>query len=305
MSIDISTSLSGIALKNPVIPASGTFGFGYEMAEWYDLNILGGISLKGTTKDPRFGNPTPRIAECASGMLNAVGLQNPGVEAVIGQELPKMREHYQGVAIANISGFGLDEYVYTAKRFDEDPMADILEINVSCPNVEHGGMAFGTSPAAAAEVTAAVKKETHKPVYIKLSPNVTSIVDVAKACEEAGADGLVLINTLLGMRIHPKTGKPIVSIGSCGFSGPAIKPVALRMVYETYKAVNIPIIGVGGIATADDVLEFISAGASAVQVGSQNLVDPFACPTIIENLPKAMQEYGIQSIQEIIGRAHK
>ncbi|MDL2324139.1 dihydroorotate dehydrogenase [Ruminococcaceae bacterium OttesenSCG-928-A16] len=301
---DISTTLSGIPLPNPVIPASGTFGFGYEMASWYDINVLGGIALKGTTQNARFGNPTPRIAECASGMLNAVGLQNPGVEAVIAEELPKLRRVYSGLAIANISGFGIEEYVYTAKKFDEDDTAAILEVNVSCPNVQHGGMAFGTSPGAAAAVTAAVKKEVKKPVYIKLSPNVTDIAEVALACEEAGADGLVLINTLLGMRIHPRTGKPIVSIGSCGFSGPAIKPVALRMVYDVCKVVNIPVIGVGGIATADDVLEFVSAGASAVQVGSQNLVDPFACPKIIEELPKVMQQYGITSLNSIKGRAH-
>ncbi|MFV0413546.1 MAG: dihydroorotate dehydrogenase [Oscillospiraceae bacterium] len=301
---DISVHLSGISLPNPIIPASGTFGFGYEMAEWYDINCLGAISLKGTTKEPRFGNPTPRIAECASGMLNAVGLQNPGVQAVIEEELPRLRRVYGGVAIANISGFSLEEYVYTARRFDEDATASILEINVSCPNVKHGGMSFGTSPKAAAEVTAAVKKAVKKPVYIKLSPNVTSISAVAKACEEAGADGLVLINTLLGMRIHPRTGKPIVSIGSCGFSGPAIKPVALRMVYEVCAAVNLPVIGVGGIACADDVLEFISAGAAAVQVGSQTLVDPWACPKIIEELPRVMQEYGIESLASIRGRAH-
>lgn len=301
---DITTSLSGIVLPNPVIPASGTFGFGYEMASWYDINVLGGISLKGTTKDARFGNPTPRIAECASGMLNAVGLQNPGVEAVIAEELPKLRKVYSGLAIANISGFVLEEYVYTAQKFDADDTAAILEINVSCPNVQHGGMAFGTSPQAAAEVTAAVKKVVKKPVYIKLSPNVTDIVAVARACEEAGADGLVLINTLLGMRIDPRAGKPIVSIGSCGFSGPAVKPVALRMVHDVCKAVKVPVIGVGGIATADDVLEFVSAGASAVQVGSQNLVDPYACPKIIESLPKVMEEYGIESLQSIKGRAH-
>lgn len=301
---DITTSLSGIAMPNPVIPASGTFGFGYGMAEWYDLNLLGGISLKGVTQEARFGNPTPRIAECASGMLNAVGLQNPGVEAVLAEELPRLRKVYQGLVIANISGFSLQEYVYTAQKFDADDTAAILEINVSCPNVQHGGMAFGTSPQAAAEVTAAVKKAVKKPVYIKLSPNVTDIAAVALACEEAGADGLVLINTLLGMRIHPRTGKPIVSIGSCGFSGPAIKPVALRMVYEVSRVVKIPIIGVGGIACADDVLEFISAGASAVQVGSQNLVDPYACPKIIEELPQVMREYGIASLQSIKGRAH-
>lgn len=299
---DISTSLSGVVLPNPVIPASGTFGFGYEMAEWYDINCLGAISLKGTTLEPRFGNPTPRIAECASGMLNAVGLQNPGVDKVIEEELPKLRRIYGGVAIANISGFALEEYVETAKKFDTDDTCAILEINVSCPNVKHGGMAFGTSPEAAASVTKAVKQVAKKPVYIKLSPNVTDIVAVAKACEEAGADGLVLINTLLGMRIDPRTGRSIVKIGPCGFSGPAVKPVALRMVYQVAQAVQIPIIGVGGIATANDVLEFVSAGAAAVQVGSQNLVDPFACPKIIEELPIKMEQYGIQSLQEICGR---
>ncbi len=295
--------LGDILLPNPVMTASGTFGFGYGYTQWYDINCLGGISIKGTTQHPRFGNPTPRIAECASGMLNAVGLQNPGVEAVIAEEMPKLRKVYNGTVLANISGFSLDEYVYTAQKFDEDPATDILEINISCPNVKHGGMAFGTSCNAAAEVTSAVKKVVKKPVYIKLSPNVTSIAEIAKACEEAGADGLVTINTLLGMRINPRTGKPIVSTGMSGFSGPAIKPVALRMVYEVCQAVKIPVIGVGGIATADDVLEFISAGASAVQVGSQNLVDPYAAKAIVENLPMVMQAYGIESLQSIQGRA--
>lgn len=303
--VDIAVQLCGVPLPNPVIPASGTFGFGYEMAEWYDINCLGAISLKGTTQAARFGNPTPRIAECEAGMLNAVGLQNPGVETVIAEEIPKLQKVYNGVSIANVSGFSLEEYVYTATCMDACSAVDILEINISCPNVQHGGMAFGATPEAAALVTKAVKKQVKKPVIMKLTPNVTDIVAVAKACEQAGADGLVLINTLLGMRIHPRTGKPIVSIGMCGFSGPAIKPVALRMVYQACAAVNIPVVGVGGIQNADDVLEFISAGATAVQVGSQNLVDPFACKNIIEELPIKMQEYGIKSLAAIKGRAHQ
>ena len=299
----LETSLSGIKLKNPVIPASGTFGFGYEMADVYDLNILGGISLKGTTLEERFGNPTPRIAECENGLLNAIGLQNPGVEHVVKHELPKIRALYDGVLIANISGFSVDEYVKVACAFDNAPEIDILEINVSCPNVRHGGMAFGTDCIAAGEVTRAVKEKTHKPVYMKLSPNVTDIVPIAKACEEAGADGITLINTLLGMVIDPKSGRPIVSTKMSGFSGPAIKPVALRMVYQVASAVKIPIIGVGGISCADDVIEFMSAGASAVQVGAHNLVEPFACPNIINELPVKMDEYGIENIKDIIGRS--
>ena len=301
----LETSLSGIKLKNPVIPASGTFGFGQEMARFYDLNVLGGISLKGTTGEERFGNPTPRIAECREGLLNAVGLQNPGVDAVVAHELPAVRKIYDGVLLANISGFSVEEYVAVAKKFDAADQIDILEINISCPNVRHGGMAFGTDPGAAQEVTAAVKAVTKKPVYMKLSPNVTDIAAIARACEAGGADGITLINTLLGMVIDPRTGRPIVSTKMSGFSGPAIKPVALRMVYQAAAAVNLPIIGVGGISTADDVLEFMSAGASAVQVGAQNLVDPFACPRIINELPRKLDEYGIGSLQEIIGRSHK
>ena len=301
----LETTLSGIKLKNPVIPASGTFGFGQEMARFYDLNVLGGISLKGTTGEERFGNPTPRIAECREGLLNAVGLQNPGVDAVVAHELPAVRKIYDGVLLANISGFSVEEYVAVAQKFDAADEIDILEINISCPNVRHGGMAFGTDPGAAREVTAAVKAVTKKPVYMKLSPNVTDIAAIARACEAGGADGITLINTLLGMVIDPRTGRPIVSTKMSGFSGPAIKPVALRMVYQAAAAVNIPIIGVGGISTADDVLEFMSAGASAVQVGAQNLVDPFACPKIIEELPRKLDEYGIGSLQEIIGRSHK
>ena len=286
-----------------MIPASGTFGFGQEMAQFYDLNVLGGISLKGTTGAERFGNPTPRIAECREGLLNAVGLQNPGVDAVIAHELPAVRKLYNGVLLANISGFSVEEYVMVAEKFDKAPEIDILEINISCPNVRHGGMAFGTDPGAAQEVTAAVKSVTHKPVYMKLSPNVTDIAAIAKACEAGGADGITLINTLLGMVIDPRTGRPIVSTKMSGFSGPAIKPVALRMVYQAAQAVNIPIIGVGGISCADDVIEFMSAGASAVQVGAQNLVDPFACPKIIAELPKKLDEYGIPKIKDIIGRS--
>ena len=299
----LETSLSGITLQNPVIPASGTFGFGQEMAQFYDLNVLGGISLKGTTGEERFGNPTPRIAECREGLLNAVGLQNPGVDAVIAHELPAVRKLYDGVLLANISGFSVEEYVMVAEKFDKAPEIDILEINISCPNVRHGGMAFGTDPGAAQEVTAAVKAVTHKPVYMKLSPNVTDIAAIARACEEGGADGITLINTLLGMVIDPRTGRPIVSTKMSGFSGPAIKPVALRMVYQAAQAVNIPIIGVGGISTADDVIEFMSAGASAVQVGAQNLVDPFACPRIIDELPRKLDEYGIANLKDIIGRS--
>ena len=299
----LETSLSGITLKNPVIPASGTFGFGQEMAQFYDLNVLGGISLKGTTGEERFGNPTPRIAECREGLLNAVGLQNPGVDAVIAHELPAVRKLYGGVLLANISGFSVEEYVMVAEKFDKADQIDILEINISCPNVRHGGMAFGTDPGAAQEVTAAVKAVTHKPVYMKLSPNVTDIAAIARACEAGGADGITLINTLLGMVIDPRTGRPIVSTKMSGFSGPAIKPVALRMVYQAAQAVNIPIIGVGGISTADDVIEFMSAGASAVQVGAQNLVDPFACPKIIAELPGKLDEYGIANLKDIIGRS--
>ena len=299
----LETSLSGITLQNPVIPASGTFGFGQEMAQFYDLNVLGGISLKGTTGEERFGNPTPRIAECREGLLNAVGLQNPGVDAVIAHELPAVRKLYNGVLLANISGFSVEEYVMVAEKFDRADEIDIMEINISCPNVRHGGMAFGTDPGAAREVTAAVKAVTHKPVYMKLSPNVTDIAAIAKACEAGGADGITLINTLLGMVIDPRTGRPIVSTKMSGFSGPAIKPVALRMVYQAAQAVNIPIIGVGGISTADDVIEFMSAGASAVQVGAQNLVDPFACPKIITELPGKLDEYGIANLKDIIGRS--
>ncbi len=303
MSMDV--DLCGVALKNPIMPASGTFGYGHEMAEWYDLNLLGGIALKGTTRDARFGNPPPRIAEAASGMLNAIGLQNPGVRAVIQDELPKLRQAYKGAVLANISGFSVEEYAYVAQMLDMAPGVDLLEVNISCPNVQHGGMAFGQSPEAAAEVTRAVKAVVQKPVLMKLSPNVGDIVAIARACEEAGADGLVLINTLLGMRIDPVSGRPIVSTGSCGFSGPAVKPVALRMVFDVCAAVGIPVVGVGGIADAWDVLEFLSAGAMAVQVGAQNLVDPFACPHILADLATLMEGYGFAALEEIRGRAHR
>ncbi len=297
--------LCGIRLKNPVMTASGTFGYGYEMADWFDINILGGISLKGTTWEARFGNPTPRIAECASGMLNAIGLQNPGVQAVIDTELVKMREKYNGVAIANISGFSIEEYVKVTEKLNADDRIDILEINISCPNVKHGGMAFGTDATCAAEVVRALRGRVKKPMLIKLSPNVTSIKDIAKACAAEGADGLVVANTFLGMRIDPRTGKPIVSTGMCGFSGPAVKPIALRMVYEVCSVVDIPVVGVGGIADVDDVLEYISAGATAVQVGSQTLVDPTVCKTIIEMMPRVMAAYNIENLADIKGRAHK
>ena len=301
---DMRVSLSGWTLDNPVIPASGTYGFGYEFAQFYDINILGSIALKGTTKDARYGNPLPRIAECREGLINAIGLQNPGVEKVISEELPRLRTVFKKKSIANVSGFSVEDYVYTASQFDQQEDIGILEINISCPNVHGGGMAFGQKPEAAAEVCAAVKKACRKPVYMKLSPNVTSITEIAKACEEAGADGIVLINTLLGMRIEPRTGKPIVSTGAAGFSGPAVKPIAVRMVYQVYETVKCPIIGVGGIATADDVIEMMSAGATAVEVGAANLVDPYACRNIIGELPVKMEAYGIERLSDIIGRAH-
>ena len=298
------TMLGSIALPNPVMPASGTFGFGYEMAKWYDINCLGAIALKGTTLSARYGNPLPRIAECDGGLLNAIGLQNPGVDAVIAGELPRLNAVYHGVKLANISGFSLEEYAETAARLDGADV-DILEINISCPNVHGGGLAFGADARNAARVCAEVKKRCRKPVYMKLSPNVTDICAIARECEAEGADGLTVTNTLLGMVIDPRSGKPIVSTRMAGFSGPAIKPVSLRMVYQVYEAVRIPIIGAGGIATADDVLCYLSAGASAVQVGAQNLVDPLACKRIIEDLPRKMEQYGIESLQSIIGRAHQ
>ncbi len=302
--MDTSVILSGLTLSNPIIPASGTFGYGYEFAEWYDINILGSFSFKGTTKEPRFGNPTPRIAECESGLINAVGLQNPGVEKVISEELPKLAKCFSKPVVANVSGFSVEEYQYTCEKLDKEEQVGLIEVNVSCPNVHGGGMSFGTSPESAAKVTRAVKEVTKKPVYIKLSPNVTDIVAIAKACEDAGADGISLINTLLGMRIDLKTKKPVIANKMGGFSGPAIKPVALRMVYQVYEAVKIPIIGMGGVSNAEDVLEFMLAGATAVEVGAANLIDPFACKKIVEDLPCVMDKYGINKLTDIIGGAH-
>ncbi len=298
---EIKTELCGIELDNPIIPASGTFGFGYEFAELYDINILGTFSFKGTTKEPRFGNPTPRIAECTAGMINSVGLQNPGVEKVISEELPKLAKCFNKKVMANVSGFSVDDYVYTCEKLDKCDQVGWLEVNVSCPNVHGGGMSFGTSPEAAAEVTRAVKKVATKPVIIKLSPNVTDIVSIAKACEEAGADGISLINTLLGMRIDLKTKKPVIANKMGGFSGEAIFPVAVRMVYQVANAVNIPIIGMGGVASAENVIEMMLAGASAVEIGAANLVNPYACRDIINDLPRVMEKYKINSLREIIG----
>ena len=298
-------TLSGLTLDNPIIPASGTFGYGQEFHQFYDINCLGSFSFKGTTLEPRFGNPTPRIAECQRGMLNAVGLQNPGVHHVIEHELPELAKIFHKPVVANVSGFSLEEYAETCRLLDSQEQVGILEVNISCPNVHNGGMAFGTSPDAAAEVTRAVKKVTTKPVYMKLSPNVTDIVSIAKACEEAGADGLSLINTLLGMRIDLKTRKPILANKMGGFSGPAIFPVAVRMVYQVAQAVKIPIIGMGGVATARDVIEMMLAGATAVQVGAENLRDPYACKKIIDNLPLEMEKLGIENLSDIIGGAFK
>ena len=297
----LSVNLCGIELDNPVIPASGTFGYGYEFAEIYDINCLGTFSFKGTTKDPRFGNPTPRIAECTAGMINAVGLQNPGVDKVIAEELPKLKACFHKPVMANVSGFSVEDYAYTCALLDKEEQVGWLEVNVSCPNVHGGGMSFGTDPKAAAEVTRAVKKVTKKPVIIKLSPNVTDIVSIAKACEEAGADGISLINTLLGMRIDLRTKRPIIKNTMGGFSGPAIFPVALRMVYQVAHAVSIPVVGMGGVSTAEDVIEMMLAGAAAVEVGAQNLVNPTACKEIIEDLPAVMDKYHINSLNEIIG----
>ena len=297
----LSVNLCGIELDNPVIPASGTFGYGYEFAELYDINILGTFSFKGTTKEPRFGNPTPRIAECTAGMINAVGLQNPGVDKVISEELPKLKKCFDKPVMANVSGFSVEDYAYTCERLDKEPQVGWLEVNVSCPNVHGGGMSFGTSPDAAAEVTRAVKAVTTKPVIIKLSPNVTDIAAIAKACEAAGADGISLINTLLGMRIDLRTKKPVIANTMGGFSGPAIFPVALRMVYQVAHAVCIPVVGMGGVSCAEDVIEMLLAGATAVQIGAQNLVDPMACKEIIEALPKVMDKYDIKNLSEITG----
>ena len=299
----MNVNLCGIELDNPVIPASGTFGYGYEFAELYDINMLGTFSFKGTTRDPRFGNPTPRIAECTAGMINAVGLQNPGVEKVISEELPKLAKCFDKPVMANVSGFSVEDYVYTCEKLAACDQVGWLEVNVSCPNVHGGGMSFGTSPEAAAEVTREVRRITDKPVIIKLSPNVTDIVSIAKACEEAGADGISLINTLLGMRIDIARRRPVIANKMGGFSGSAIFPVAVRMVYQVAHAVNIPVVGMGGVTTAEDVIEMMLAGATAVEVGAANLVDPYACRDIINDLPRVMEKYRINSLSEIIGQA--
>ena len=299
----MNVNLCGIELENPVIPASGTFGYGYEFAELYDINMLGTFSFKGTTRDARFGNPTPRIAECTSGMINAVGLQNPGVEKVISEELPKLAKCFNKPVMANVSGFSVEDYVYTCEKLSRCDRVGWLEVNVSCPNVHGGGMSFGTNPQAAAEVTREVRKITNKPVIIKLSPNVTDIVSIAKACEEAGADGISLINTLLGMRIDIARRRPVIANKMGGFSGSAIFPVAVRMVYQVAHAVNIPVVGMGGVSTAEDVIEMMLAGATAVEVGAANLVDPYACRDIINDLPRVMEKYRIDSLSDIIGQA--
>ncbi len=297
----LSVNLCGIELDNPIIPASGTFGFGYEFAEIYDINCLGTLSFKGTTKEPRFGNPTPRIAECTSGIINAVGLQNPGVDKVINEELPKLKKYFNKKVMANVSGFSIDDYAYTCEKIDKCEQVGWIEVNVSCPNVHGGGMSFGTSPEAAEEVTKAVKSVTKKPIILKLSPNVTDIVSIAKACEEAGANGISLINTLLGMRIDLKTRKPIIANKMGGFSGPAIFPVALRMVYQVSHAVKIPVIGMGGVSSAENVIEMMLAGATAVEIGAANLINPFACRYIIDSLPAVMEKYKINNLKDIIG----
>ena len=297
----LSVNLCGIELDNPVIPASGTFGYGYEFAEYYDINCLGTFSFKGTTKEPHFGNPTPRIAECTNGLINSIGLQNPGVDKVISEELPKLKKFFNKPVMANVSGFAVEDFAFTCEKLDKEEQVGWLEVNVSCPNVHGGGMAFGTNAETAASVVAAVKKVTKKPVIIKLSPNVTDIVTIAKACEAAGADGISLINTLLGMRIDLKTRKPVVANKMGGFSGPAIFPVAVRMVYQVANAVKVPVVGMGGVSSAEDVIEMMLAGATAVEVGAANLVDPLASKKIIEDLPKVMDKYGIDNIKDIIG----
>lgn len=302
--VDTRVTLSGWTLDNPVIPASGTFGYGYEFAELYDINVLGTFSFKGTTLHPRFGNPTPRIAECTSGMINAVGLQNPGVDKVVSEELPKLKQCFHKPVIANVSGFSVDEYAECARKLDAEAQVGLIEVNISCPNVHGGGMTFGTDPKAAAEVTRAVKAVCKKPVYIKLTPNVTDIAAIARACEAAGADGISLINTLLGMRIDLRRRRPVIANTMGGFSGSAVFPVALRMVWQVYEAVRIPIIGIGGVSSAEDVIEMMLAGATAVQVGAANLVNPFVCRDIVSALPDVMAQYRIDSLNDIIGGAH-
>ena len=301
--VKTNVDLCGINLSNPVIPASGTFGYGYEFSDIYDINILGAISIKGATKESRFGNPTPRIAECTSGLINSIGLQNPGVDYVAENEVPKLRSCYHKPIISNISGFSIDDYKYSVERISKADV-DIIEVNISCPNVHNGGMSFGTNPDSAAKVTESVKSVTNKPVIIKLTPNVTDITEIAKACENAGADGLVLINTMLGMRINLNSKKPVIANKMGGFSGRAIFPIAVRMVYQVYEAVNIPIVGVGGISSAENVIEMMLAGATAVEVGAENLVNPYACKDIVEKLPYVMEKYNINDLNDIIGGAH-
>ena len=296
-------TLCGLELDNPVIPASGTFGYGYEFAEIYDINCLGTFSFKGTTRDPRFGNPTPRIAECPAGLINSVGLQNPGVEAVIARELPKLKEVFHKPVMANVSGFSVEDYAYTCEKLDREDQVGWLEVNISCPNVHNGGMAFGVTPEGAAEVTRAVKAVTKKPVIMKLSPNVTDVAAIARSCEAAGADGISLINTVLSMRIDLKTKRPVVANVMGGLSGPAVFPLALRMVWQVCEAVSIPVVGMGGVSSAEDVIEMMLAGATAVEVGAANLVDPWACQKIVRDLPRAMEQYGINDLKEIIGGA--
>ena len=301
--VNTKVTLCGLELDNPVIPASGTFGYGYEFAEIYDINCLGTFSFKGTTRDPRFGNPTPRIAECPAGLINSVGLQNPGVEAVIARELPKLKEVFRKPVMANVSGFSVDDYAYTCEKLDREDQVGWLEVNISCPNVHNGGMAFGVTPEGAAEVTRAVKAVTKKPVIMKLSPNVTDIAAIARSCEAAGADGISLINTVLSMRIDLKTKRPVVANVMGGLSGPAVFPLALRMVWQVCEAVSIPVVGMGGVSSAEDVIEMMLAGATAVEVGAANLVDPYACQKIVRDLPRAMEQYGINDLKEIIGGA--
>ena len=303
--VKTNVNLCGVKLQNPVVPASGTFGFGYEFSDIYDINVLGAISIKGTTRDSRFGNPTPRIAECTSGLINSVGLQNPGIDAVIEKEIPRLRQVYSQPIISNISGFSIDEYVECCEKINVVDDVDIIEVNISCPNVHNGGMSFGTQPENAEAVTKAVKKVTTKPVFIKLTPNVTDIVSIAKACEQGGADGISLINTAQGLRINLNKRKPVIANKIGGFSGRAIFPIALRMVWQVYEAVKLPIMGIGGVATAEDVVEMMMAGATAVQVGAENLVNPYACRDIIDNLPAVMAKYRINDLSEIIGEAHK
>ena len=301
--VNTKVTLCGLELDNPVIPASGTFGYGYEFAEIYDINCLGTFSFKGTTRDPRFGNPTPRIAECPAGLINSVGLQNPGVEAVIARELPKLKEVFHKPVMANVSGFSVEDYARTCEKLDREDQVGWLEVNISCPNVHNGGMAFGVTPEGAAEVTRAVKAVTKKPVIMKLSPNVTDVAAIARSCEAAGADGISLINTVLSMRIDLKTKKPVVANVMGGLSGPAVFPLALRMVWQVCEAVSIPVVGMGGVSSAEDVIEMMLAGATAVEVGAANLVDPYACQKIVRDLPRAMEQYGINDLKEIIGGA--